>query len=143
MIISLLQVMTYQLPQGLPGYNGIFFPAGRQTSDVYDWVQRHLDHATLYSVGLRPYGLYGEPYHNQVVSFRLESEGWTLQEGLQVIRQEQPQYLAISLDPFTRKAPPDIFEMAKHPEVFQIVYHDPLAVVFRITDRVKSLSISP
>ncbi|OUC14331.1 MAG: hypothetical protein B0A82_12640 [Alkalinema sp. CACIAM 70d] len=143
LLLLVLQVSTYRLPSGLPGHDGIVFPFGPKPSGVYQWVQQNLDQAKIYSVGLRPYGLYGFPYRNQMVASSLGSDNWTLAEGLTVIQREQPQYLAISLDPFSRRVPPGILEIAKNPQLFQIVYQDNLAVVFRIAENVKSLPKSP
>ncbi|MGI0491815.1 hypothetical protein ACN4EG_08380 [Alkalinema pantanalense CENA528] len=143
LLLLMLQVNGYQPPQGLPGHDGILFPFGQTPSGVYQWVQQNLDQATIYSVGLRPYGLYGFPYRNKVVASSLGSGNWTLAEGMAVIEREHPQYLAISLDPFSRQVPPGILEVAKNPQFFQVVYQDSLAVVFRIPENVKSLPKSP
>lgn len=138
-ILLLSQLATYQPAIGLPGYDGIFFPRGDKLSQVYQWVQKNLTNTVIYSVGLRSYGLYGFPFSNRVVE-QLNSSNWNYQNGLKVIRDSQPKYLAISLDPFTRKAPADLARLASQPQAFEPVYQDPLAIVFRITDLGQSLA---
>lgn len=132
-VLIVFQLVSYQAPVGLPGYDGIFFPVGNNPSQIYQWVQKNLTHTTIYSVGLRPYGLYGFPFSNRVV-YQLESSQWRYQDGLKLIRESKPKYLAISLDPFTRTAPVEIQSLVSQPRAFELVYRDSLALVFRITE---------
>ncbi|MGV0025978.1 phospholipid carrier-dependent glycosyltransferase [Phormidesmis priestleyi] len=138
-ILLVSQLISYQPAIGLPGYDGIFFPVGEKPSKVYEWVQKNLTNTVIYSIGLRPYGLYGFPFSNRVV-YQLDSIGWKYQNGLKVIRDSKPQYLAISLDPFTRAVPADIQSLTSQPKAFELVYQDDLALVFRITETGQALA---
>jgi Dolichyl-phosphate-mannose-protein mannosyltransferase len=138
-LAMVLQVGSYGMPIGLPGFEGIFFPAGPEPSGVYEWVQKNLPPSRIYSVGLRPYGLYGFPFQNQVIA-ALGSAGWRYSDGLQAIRQHQSEYLALSLDPFSRQAPADLAKILQQPQAFEPVYQDSLALVFRITDQGRVLA---
>jgi hypothetical protein len=138
-LAMVLQVGSYGMPIGLPGFEGIFFPAGPEPSGVYEWVQKNLPPSRIYSVGLRPYGLYGFPFQNQVIA-ALGSGQWRYSDGLQVIRQYQSEYLALSLDPFSRQAPADLAKILQQPQAFEPVYQDSLALVFRITDQGRALA---
>jgi Dolichyl-phosphate-mannose-protein mannosyltransferase len=134
-----LQVGTYGMPIGLPGFEGIFFPMGPEPSGVYEWVQTHLSYTKIYSVGLRPYGLYGFPFQNRVIA-ALGSADWQYRDGLQVIRQYQPDYLALSVDPFSHQVPAEVTQLVSQPQAFELVYQDSLALVFRITDPGRALA---
>ncbi|KAM3094495.1 phospholipid carrier-dependent glycosyltransferase [Phormidesmis sp. 146-12] len=131
-ILLTSQLLSYQPAIGLPGYDGIFFPVGEKPSKVYEWVQKNLTNTVIYSIGLRPYGLYGFPFSNRVV-YQLDSLNWKYQNGLKVIRDAKPNYIAISLDPFTRAVPADLQSLTSQPQAFELIYQDDLALVFRIT----------
>jgi hypothetical protein len=132
-ILLISQLTSYQPAIGLPGYEGIFFPAGEKPSKIYEWIQKNLTNTVIYSIGLRPYGLYGVPFSNRVI-YQLDSLSWKYSNGLKVIRESKPKYLVISLDPFTRAIPTDIQSLTSQPQAFELVYQDDLALVFRITE---------
>lgn len=138
-ILLVSQLIAYQPAIGLPGYDGIFFPAGEKPSKVYEWVQKNLTNTVIYSIGLRPYGLYGFPFSNRVV-YQLDSISWKYQNGLTVIRDSKPNYIAISLDPFSRAVSPDIQSLTSQPKAFELVYQDNLALVFKITQLGQALA---
>ncbi|MBW4523039.1 MAG: hypothetical protein KME16_25660 [Scytolyngbya sp. HA4215-MV1] len=131
------QIATYQPPVGLPGFDSVLFASNVKPSEIYHWVQKNLHHTVIYSVGLRPYGLYGFPFSNQVI-YRLGSVDWTYQEGLKTIRDFQPQFIAISRDPFSTTVPKDLAFLFNQPKAFEVVFQDSLAAVFRITKEGKS-----
>jgi hypothetical protein len=139
LLAMVLQAGSYGVPIGLPGFEGIFFPMGPEPSGVYAWVQKNLSHAKIYSVGLRPYGLYGFPFQNRVVA-ALGSADWRYSDGLRVIRQYQSEYLALSVDPFSRQVPAEVNQLTRQPQAFELVYQDSLALVFRITDQGRTLA---
>ncbi len=137
---SIAQSGTYRAPEGLPGYHGIFFssfatpaqtPGQSPDSQIYAWVQKNIRNATIYSIGLRPYGLFGEQFDNVVID-RLGSSGWTQEEAEQVIQSRTPQYIAVCLDPFDRSIPPGLKSLLQQANRFEVVYRDPLAIVLRI-----------
>jgi hypothetical protein len=130
--ILLLQLVIYQPPIGLPGFNNILFAGNPPASQIYSWVQSHLSHTIIYAVGLRPYGLYGFPFSNRVI-YDLGSSTWSYQQGLQTIHEFKPEFIAISLDPFTGQAPKDIAMLAREPRAFEVVYKDARSAVFRVT----------
>ncbi len=132
LMLVLLQSTTYRSPQGLPGHDGILFPAGQQQSKVYAWVQGNIKNSVIYSVGLRPYGLVGEDFSNRVVD-RLGSAGWTLAEGLPIIEANRVKYLVICVDPFDKSVPSGLQELVRQSDRFQLVFKDDLAVVFRLS----------
>lgn len=121
-----IQLASYEPPLGLPGYDRIFFwrQPNQPMSDIYRWVHSHLQGKTIYSVGLRAYGLYGFPFSNRVIEHQGELNYPAIQAGFQL---SQAQYLAISRDPFSGKFPEG---MAQFTDSLELVYHDPLAGVF-------------
>ncbi len=129
-MLMLLQSSTYRSPQGLPGHDGILFPGGQQQSKVYAWVQENVKNSVIYSVGLRPYGLVGEDFSNRVID-RLGSAGWTLAEGLPIMKTNGVKYLVICVDPFARSAPSGLKDVINQPG-FKLVFQDELAVVFKL-----------
>jgi hypothetical protein len=131
--LLVIQLFTYQPPTGLPGFDNILFTSNRLPSQVYAWVQKNLSNTSIYSIGLRPYGLYGFPFSNQVI-YNLGSSDWNYQEGLRIIRKFKPQFIAISLDPFTGQPPKDITLLIRQPQIFEVVYQDSLSVVFRVSE---------
>lgn len=133
-----LQMFTYQPPQGLPGFNQILFARDVPPSQVYSWVQANVRNSTIYAIGLRPYGLYGFPFTNRVI-YELSSDRWQYPAGRAKLLQFKPDYLAISRDPFTTNIPPDVAELINRPTIFKLVYQDPLAAVFQLTEYGKSL----
>jgi hypothetical protein len=131
-ILTAAQLATYHAPEGLPGYDGIFFPAGQTKSEVYRWVQKNIQDSTIYSVGLRPYGLLGDHFSNRIID-RLGSSGWTWSEGELVLATQKPKYIAVSADPFDRSIPMETLKkIASDRSKFELVFQDDLAVVFQV-----------
>jgi hypothetical protein len=131
--LLVMQLFSYQPPTGLPGFDRILFASNPPPSQVYAWVQKNLSNTSIYSIGLRPYGLYGFPFSNRVI-YNLGSSDWNYQEGLRIIRKFKPQFIAISLDPFTGQPPKDIALLIRQPQIFEAVYQDSLSVVFRVSE---------
>ncbi len=139
-ILISLQFLSYQYPRGLPGHNQILFnPQNAPISQVYNWVQSNLVDTHIYSVGLRPYGLYGYPFSNDVF-YELGSQGWTYRNGLQIIQENQLEYLVISRDPFSGDFPEDLNLLIQSSDLFEIVYQDPLAFVFHVSSQINPSS---
>jgi hypothetical protein len=136
-LVLSVQIATYQPPTGLPGFDSVLFASNVKPSEIYRWVQRNLHNTTIYSVGLRPYGLYGFPFDNRVI-YRLGSVDWTYREGWKTIQEFQPQYIAISRDPFFTTIPQDLAFLLNQPKAFEVVYQDSLAAVFRIIEAGRS-----
>jgi hypothetical protein len=131
-LLTAAQLSSYGAPAGLPGYDGIFFPSGQQESQVYRWVQHNVHDSTIYSVGLRPYGLLGDRFSNRVID-RLGSSGWTWTEGELVMVSQKATYIAVCRDPFDRSIPlEELNKMARDRSKFELVYQDNLAVVFQV-----------
>jgi hypothetical protein len=131
-LLTAAQLATYNAPEGLPGYDGIFFPAGETDSQVYRWVQKNIQNSTIYSIGLRPYGLLGDRFSNRVID-RLGSAGWTWSEGELVVATQKPKYIALSADPFDRSIPlAELKKMTTDRSKFELVFQDNLAIVFRL-----------
>jgi hypothetical protein len=137
-----LQLLTYRSPEGLPGFDHILFAPGPQTSKIYQWVQSlPVDQPkTLYSVGLRPFGLYGRGWQNRVIdggsprTWQLNQlSGRSGQPG-QTGRSPAVDYLLLSLDPFTGDVPLAITELRRRPREFRPVYADDLAAVFEVVN---------
>lgn len=125
------QLTTYQPAIGLPGFDSILFASNTKPSQVYSQVQQNIRNSVIYSIGLRPYGLYGFPFSNQVIA-RLGSIDWNYQEGAEIIRQYQPDFIVFSRDPFSGQVPNDLAFLLNQPKRFEIVYQDPLAAIFRV-----------
>ncbi|GAB4218316.1 MAG: hypothetical protein OHK0012_26710 [Synechococcales cyanobacterium] len=121
-----LQLVSYDPPQGLPNYQKILFGASRDTpaSQVYEWVHTHLNNTTIYSFGLRPYGLYGFPYSNRVIEHQGIPSHSAIRAGFLA---SNAQYLVMSRDPFTGQFPA---EAERFVQELRLLYQDPLAVVF-------------
>ena len=131
-LLTAAQVATYRTPEGLPGYDGIFFPMGQAESNVYRWVQKNIQGSTIYSIGLRPYGLLGDRFSNRVID-RLGTSGWTWAQGELVVASQKPDFVAVCVDPFDRSIPLDeLKKMAGDGSKFKLVYQDDLAIVFRV-----------
>ena len=130
--LTAAQLATYRTPEGLPGYDGIFFPMGKTESNVYRWVQKNVQDSTVYSIGLRPYGLLGDRFSNRVID-RLGTSGWTWAEGELVVATQKPDFVTLCVDPFDRSIPLDeLKKMAGDGSKFSLVYQDDLAIVFRV-----------
>jgi hypothetical protein len=136
LVLAAIQLTTYKLPQGLPGYNSILFTTTTQSSphqstQVYQWVQDNLHDQMIYAVGPRPYGLYGFPFSNRVIS-----GGSPATWNYQVFRAEQEKikanYLVLSVDPFTGNVSSDFQYLLANPQTYQPVYGDSLSRVFKI-----------
>ena len=129
------QLASYRTPEGLPGYDGIFFPMGQQESNVYRWVQKNIQASTIYAIGLRPYGLLGDRFSNRVID-RLGTSGWTWAEGELVVATQKPNFVAVCVDPFDRSIPLDeLKKMAGDGSKFNLMYQDDLAIVFRVVPK--------
>uniref|UniRef100_B8HW74 Glycosyltransferase RgtA/B/C/D-like domain-containing protein n=1 Tax=Cyanothece sp. (strain PCC 7425 / ATCC 29141) TaxID=395961 RepID=B8HW74_CYAP4 len=131
LLLLSLQLITYQPPIGLPGFDSILFSGNQNPSQIYRWVQQNVRDAKIYSIGLRPYGLYGFPFSNQVI-YELGSSSWSYTSGLEVIQKFKPQFIAISLDPFTGQVSQDISYLLNQPQAYPVVYQDRLALVFKV-----------
>jgi hypothetical protein len=123
-LIATAQLATYQPPKSLPAYEGIFFPFGKQPSALYNWVQENLHDAQIFSVGPRPYGLYGPGWTNRVISHL----GATHIPEIPAATTD----IVISRDPFTRKFPDNLRQVAQEPGI-TLTYQDPLAIVLHRT----------
>ncbi len=131
-LLTAAQLATYRSPEGLPGYDGIFFPMGKTESNVYRWVQKNIQASTIYSIGLRPYGLLGDRFSNRIID-RLGTSGWTWAEGELVVATQKPNFVALCVDPFDRRVPlEELKKMAGDGSKFSLVYQDDLAIVFRV-----------
>ena len=130
-MLIVLQSTTYRPLVGLPGHEGLIFPMGQQQSMVYRWVQDNIKNSVIYSIGLRPYGLFGGNLTNQVID-RLGSTGWTLAEGSPVIKNNRVEFVVLCVDPFDRTTPPGLKELMQQPTKFQLVYNDDLSAVFKV-----------
>ena len=134
-LLTVAQIATYRTPEGLPGYDGIFFPMGKTESNVYRWVQKNIRDSTIYSIGLRPYGLLGDRLSNRVID-RLGTSGWTWAQGELVVASQKPNFVAVCVDPFDRSIPLDeLKKMAGDGSKFKLVYQDDLAIVFRVSSK--------
>ena len=134
-LLTVAQIATYRTPEGLPGYDGIFFPMGQTESSVYRWVQRNIRDSTIYSIGLRPYGLLGDRLSNRVID-RLGTSGWTWAQGELVVASQKPNFVAVCVDPFDRSIPLDeLKKMAGDGSKFKLVYQDDLAIVFQVSSK--------
>ena len=133
--LTAAQLASYRTPEGLPGYDGIFFPMGKTESNVYRWVQKNIQDSTIYAIGLRPYGLLGDRFSNRVID-RLGTSGWTWAEGELVVATQKPNFVAVCVDPFDRSIPLDeLKKMAGDGSKFNLVYQDDLAIVFRVVPK--------
>lgn len=133
--LTAAQLASYRTPEGLPGYDGIFFPISQQESNVYRWVQKNIQASTIYAIGLRPYGLLGDRFSNRVID-RLGTSGWTWAEGELVVATQKPNFVAVCVDPFDRSIPLDeLKKMAGDGSKFNLVYQDDLAIVFRVVPK--------
>ena len=132
-MLILLQSTTYRPLVGLPGHEGLVFPMGQQQSMVYRWVQDNIKNSVIYSIGLRPYGLFGDNLTNQVID-RLGSTGWTLTEGSPIIKNNRVEFVVLCVDPFDRTIPPGLKELMQQTTKFQLVYNDDLSAVFKVNN---------
>ena len=132
-MLILLQSATYRPLVGLPGHEGLIFPMGQQQSKVYRWVQTNIKNSVIYSIGLRPYGLFGDNLTNQVID-RLGSTDWTLTEGSPIIKNNRVEFVVLCVDPFDRKVPPGLKELIQQPTRFKLVYNDDLSAVFKVNN---------
>ena len=128
--IIAFQLISYQPPIGLPGFDNILFMGDNPASYVYQWSQKNLRNTTIYSMNLRPYGLYGFPFANQVVDGSITGTSYT--ESLESIKRNNAKFLIISRNPFTGKFPQALSGFIDNPEKFKMIYSDQLAVIFKV-----------
>lgn len=128
--IITFQLISYKLPVGLPGFDNILFMGNNPASYVYQWSQKNLTNTTIYSMNLRPYGLYGFPFTNQVVDGSITGTSYT--KSLESIKRNNSKFLTISRDPFTGKFPQALSGFIDKPEKFKMIYSDQLAVIFKV-----------
>lgn len=138
MACGLGQLATYHPPLGLPGYGVILFARTTQDSpqpqsQIYAWSHQNLQNKIIYAVGPRPYGLYGFPFTNRVISGG-SPESWQYATFLQIKKTWHPQYIVFTLDPFTGKVSPDINNLLTNPQAYQPVFQDSLGIVFQIVN---------
>ncbi len=131
-----LQLLTFRPAIGLPGYTTILFGVSptdpqAQHSQVYEWLQDHVRNSKIYNLGLRPYGLYGVGFSNRVIDGG-SPQAWAVKPFAQVLASQKPDYIAITVDPFSGQVSPEIRYFFQQPQQFQLVYQDSLAVVFKV-----------
>ena len=129
--LCFLQAVTYSPPQGLPGFDRILFARSEFASRVYQWIQQNVKNQKIYTIALRPYGLYNFPFSNRV-TYGGDSEQWSYQNALDLLTTDPPDYLAIGRNPFNDQFPIAFTHLLDDPQHFEVVYGDPLAVVFKI-----------
>ena len=128
--IITFQLISYKPPIGLPGFDNILFMGDNPASYVYQWSQKNLTNTTIYSMNLRPYGLYGFPFTNQVVDGSITGTSYT--KSVESIKRNNSQFLIISRNPFTGKFPQALSGFIDNPEKFKMIYSDQLAVIFKV-----------
>ena len=129
--ICFLQSVTYKPPQGLPGFDSILFAPVDFASRVYQWIQQNVKNQTIYTIALRPYGLYNFPFSNRVI-YGGDSEAWSYQSALDILATVQPDYIAIGRNPFNGQFPVALTTLLDDTQRFEVGYGDPLAVVFQV-----------
>jgi hypothetical protein len=132
-VALLAQATVYRMPDHLSDYPYLW--AGAPTA-VYGWVADHIENRVIYSIGLRPYGLYGHGYGNKVfVTSAATTDGW-----LDDIRRFGPDYMVLPASrPFV---PAGIYSanLRKLPQMtncFAPVYGDGQALVYRILPKAR------
>ena len=130
--VGLAQSLTYTYPLGLPNFEAVIFVRNAESplSRVYMWVQENIVDQSIYTIGLRPYGLYNMPFSNRVI-YGGDSDQWTYENALTIVQNDRPDFLALGRNPFNGQFPIALREMLNHPEQFEVVYGDQLAVVFK------------
>lgn len=128
--IITFQLISYKLPIGLPGFDNILFMGNNPASYVYQWSQKNLTNTTIYSINLRPYGLYGFPFTNQVVDGSITGASYV--KSVESIMRNNSKFLTISRDPFTGKFPQALSGFIDNPKKFKVIYSDQLAVIFKV-----------
>lgn len=129
-IVLGFQLLSYKQPDDLAGYN--------QNTAVYRYVYHNIQGKTLYVLGLRPYGLYGQEFSNKVVyggmSYVTKIDNW-----LSLTKQEKADYLIIGRDYdqhagwFNHKPfPGDVAKILAMPNVFKLDWSDSHAMIFKI-----------
>ncbi|AFY61768.1 hypothetical protein [Synechococcus sp. PCC 6312] len=137
-VLGLGQLATYQPPLGLPGYGSILFTGINQNSpksqsQIYAWIQKNIHNKIIYAVGLRPYGLYGFPFTNRVISGG-SPESWQYQSFQQTQQTWHPEYIVFSVDPFTGKVSPDIKYLLRDIQTYKPVFRDSYGIVFKVVN---------
>lgn len=125
-----VQIKSYAPPGDLPGYN--------ENTGAYRWVYQHIHGKTLYLLGLRPYGLYGQEFSNRVL-YGGDSHHTRLEDWLSFIKRHQVDYLVIGRDYAQHEGwydfkpfPPDLARLMAMPEFFKLVWSDNGAMIFSI-----------
>jgi hypothetical protein len=99
-------------------------------SYVYQWSQKNLTNTTIYSMNLRPYGLYGFPFTNQVFDGSITRTSYT--KSVESIKGNNSEFLIISRDPFTGQFPQALSGFIDKTDKFKMIYSDQLAVIFKV-----------
>ena len=129
-----IQPLTYTPPNGLPNFEAIVFArfSDSPLSKVYQWTQQNVKNQKIYTIALRPYGLYNFPFSNRVI-YGGDSEQWSYQNALDLLTTDPPDYLAIGRNPFNAEFPIALEDLLNDTQHFELVFGDPLAVVFRVS----------
>jgi hypothetical protein len=129
-IMLVIQIIFYQPPGDLPGYN--------QNTSVYRWVYQNIRGKSICLLGLRPYGLYGKDFSNRVI-YGGNSSGTNLENWLSFVREAKSDYLVIGRDYDQheesydfRPFPNDLAKILAMSHIFKLVWSDNRAVIFSI-----------
>ena len=124
------QELSYKQPDDLVGYN--------ENTAAYRFVYGNIHGKTLYVLGLRPYGLYGQAFSNKVIYGNV-SHNTTIDQWLSLIKKEKADYLIIGRD-FTQHEgwhdykpfPGDVAKILAMPNFFKLEWSDSNAMIFKI-----------
>ncbi len=132
-LLCLIQVITYLPPNGLPNFEAILFVRNAESplSQVYQWIQQNVSDKTIYTIALRPYGLYNFPFSNRVI-YPGDSDQFSYEQILESLTIEQVDYIAIARNPFNGNFPIALKDLIEDTRQFELVYGDLLAAVFRV-----------
>jgi len=137
---AVCQFVFYEPPKGLPEADFVTFHTRR--TPVYTFVQRNLKNSRILSYGLRPYGLLGSDFSNNVI---YDPQSITLKtEDLDYTLEHNPglDYLLIARDPhmFQQGLPPSVADLEKRPG-FEVFYRDEDVVGFAVPHDVDDVGL--
>lgn len=154
--IAVVLVLMLALPfywglkkqDNLFGYDQVFEPPKPKRlpkTNVYTWVQNLNEPLRIYSAGLRPYGLYGKHWANEIFydlhSSTLVSESVGAKRVAAVVSQFEPALILISIAPQANsplgEKPGVIAWMKARPDLFSVAYSDDIVTGFKVNPGAK------
>lgn len=116
----------------MPGYENIL----KTKTYVYKFVYENISNSKIYSVALRPYGLFRKNFSNYVFSdLGTGDMNWEYSQALKKIKQENFDYMFIGIKPNSKQFPKGIKKVINNNRLFKMIYQDSQVFGFKINKK--------